>query len=136
MKAIPKFGTALTIINLLVLAVMVVLAVVVMERRPTAQSDPQVLRGRGLELVDARGQIRAEFRVEPDGEAVFRLRDGSGAIRVKMGAGPTGSGLVLLDETTEPAVQMLARRQAGPERPGTTSIRLKGANAQERVITP
>jgi hypothetical protein len=93
-----------------------------------------ILRGRGLELVDARGQTRAQFNVESDGTAVFRIRDAEGTIRVKLGAGPTGSGLLLLDETTEPGVHLIARR-AGTAGVSTTSISVSGATGS-RVIKP
>jgi hypothetical protein len=99
-----------------------------------AQSPPGVLRGTGLELVDAAGRVRAQFNVEADGEAVFRLRDGTGAIRVKLAAGRDGSGLVLLDETTEVGVQMVARRVPSAGR-RTTSIRL-ARQGGERVVEP
>jgi hypothetical protein len=93
-----------------------------------------ILRGGGLELVDAGGQTRAQFNVESDGTAVFRIRDAEGTIRVKLGAGPTGSGLLLLDETTEPGVHLIARR-AGTAGVSTTSISVSGATGS-RVIKP
>ena len=103
----------------------------------TAQGvESTILRGRGLELVDANGQARAQFTIESNGEAVFRMRDAGGTIRVKLGAGNGGSGLLLLDETTEPAVQLVARRGAAPDKPTTTSISLVGADGRRRVIAP
>jgi hypothetical protein len=66
--------------------------------------------GPGFLTGDARGQVRSRINMEEDGEVVFRLRDRNGTIRVKLGAGEGGSGFVLLDETTEPAVHMVARR--------------------------
>jgi hypothetical protein len=100
-----------------------------------AQEDTPILRGRGLELVDATGQVRSQFNVEPDGEAVFCIRDGRGTIRVKLGAGSDRSGLLLIDETTEPGVQIIARRRATAIRPTTTSINLFGPDGRRRVIT-
>ena len=99
-----------------------------------ASQELPILRGRGLELVDARGHTRAQFNVESDGTAVFRLRDADGTIRVKLGAGPTGSGLLLLDETTEPGVHLIARRNGTPG--VTTSISLNGGDGKRRVLTP
>ena len=100
-----------------------------------AQGETPVLRGRGLELTDAAGRVRAQFTVEPDGEAVFRIRDASGDIRVKLGGGDDGSGLVLLDETTQPAVHIVARRTAGHTKQ-TTSINLVGASGRRLKMTP
>jgi hypothetical protein len=41
-------------------------------------------------------------------ELVDRIRDLEGNIRVKLGASQSGSGLVLLNDRTEPGVQVLA----------------------------
>jgi hypothetical protein len=90
---------------------------------------PAVLRARLLELVDQEGHCRANLKVEDGGEVVFRLRDATGTIRVKIGAGKDGSGIVLMDDRTEPAVQLLAKR-AG------TSMTLSQEGKTKRVITP
>lgn len=102
-------------------------------RQPTAVP---ILRGRVLELVDDQGQIRSRLNVEPNGEVVFRLLDQKGRIRVKLSAGEGGSGLLLLDETTEPAVQIIARRTGNAATPKTTSVTLSGSGGQQRVLTP
>lgn len=101
-----------------------------------AQEVVPILRGRALELVDRGGQVRSRLTVEPDGEVVFRLIDRNGTIRVKLGASEGGSGLLLLDEATEPAVHVIARRAGTPERPTTTSVTLRGSDGQQRVIRP
>jgi hypothetical protein len=88
-----------------------------------------VVRARSIELVDARGRTRAQLTVEADGEAVFRMRDDGGAVRVKLGASRDGSGLVLLNDRTEPGVHVLAAR-AG------TSLTLAAAGKEPRVLTP
>jgi hypothetical protein len=85
-------------------------AVVLNGRRADAAPAPQVLRARSIELVDARGMRRASLKAEPQGDVVFRLFDRRGTIRVKLGAGETGSGLLLNDETTGPGVHLLATR--------------------------
>jgi hypothetical protein len=95
----------------------------------SAASVPDILRARVIELVDENGQIRAQLKVENDGEAVFRLRDPKGEVRVKLGAGGDGSGLLLLDGSTEPGIQMLAKS-------ATTSVTLSSKGGQRRVITP
>lgn len=64
-----------------------------------------------FELIDTSGKQRASIKVENDGEVVFRLKDAAGTIRVKLGAGKNGSGLVLLDEDTNPGIQMLAKKR-------------------------
>jgi hypothetical protein len=80
------------------------------QRASAAQAPPAVLRARAIELVDSRGQVRAQLDVDSGGEVVFRLRDANGTIRVKIGASEAGSGLLLANEATEPGVHILAKR--------------------------
>ncbi len=111
------------------------LSVVLTRGNPVlAQEQAQILRARGLELIDDAGQVRASFILES--EAVLRLFDANGTLRVKLGAGSTGSGLVLLDENTELGVQIIARREATPTSANTTSISLTGSDGKRRMITP
>jgi hypothetical protein len=131
MTKIQRLSILLTGINLVLL-----IALLSHHHTALAQGDGAVLRARGLELVDAAGQVRGQFTVEPEGEAVFRIRDAAGTIRVKLAAGSHGSGLLLLDETTEPAVHIVARRRAVPDRPTTTSISLTGAEGLRRTLAP
>ncbi len=70
------------------------------------------------------------------GEAVLRLLDEKGTIRVKLGGGEGGSGLLLLDEVTEPGVHIIARRTGTAATPTTTSVTLRGADDRRRVIAP
>jgi hypothetical protein len=95
-------------VALAAICVLALLAVLFLDRPAGAKRVPSVLRGRAIELVDGRGQVRAQIKVERNREVVFRLRDQDGAIRLKLGASRTGSGLVLLNEATEPGVQALA----------------------------
>ena len=96
-----KLVIALTALNLALLVFTV-----------SAQSTAPVVRASAVELVDARGVVRSRLNVEPEGEVVLRLMDRSGAIRVKLGAGESGSGLLLADETAQPGVHMVARKGA------------------------
>ena len=68
---------------------------------------------REFELVGDNGSRRASIKVESSGEVVMRLMDQDGTIRVKLGANDDGSGLVLLDGSTEPAVHALAKKDGG-----------------------
>jgi hypothetical protein len=125
-----RFVVVLLVVNLVLLALLFA-----RQRASAAQDVEPILRARILELVDARGRVRSRLNVESSGEVVFRLFDQTGTIRVKLGAGEAGSGLVLIDETTEPGVHIVARRAPVAERK-TTSITLTGAGQQQRVITP
>jgi hypothetical protein len=102
-----------------------------LQERPAdahAKVVPTVLRGRAIELVDRRGRVRAQLNVSADGEVIFRLRDENGTIRAKLGADETGSGLLLIDDRTEPGVHLLAKRTG-------TSVTLQRGD-QRRVLTP
>ena len=125
-----RFALVLLVLNL------VFLALFLTQRRAAAgQAVASVLRVRTLELVDGHGRVRSRLNVESDGEVIFRLFDHTGTIRVKLGASESGSGLLLTDETTEPGVQILARRAPLAGRK-TTSITLTGADGRQRVIAP
>ena len=101
--------------------------VLLLDRPAGAKRVPSVVRARTFELVDSRGKVRAQMKVERNREVVFRLRDQDGAIRVKLGAGRTGSGLLLLDEATEPGVQALAGARA-------TTLRLQRGNRRTALV--
>jgi hypothetical protein len=109
-------------------AILVAAAALLYERPVAAQPASNVLRAEAIELVDARGRVRAQLNVEASGEVVFRLRDSSGTIRVKLGASDDGSGLLLANEATEPGVHMLATRSR-------TSVTVKRGE-RSRVIAP
>jgi len=99
----------------------------VQTRTPAPGGD--ILRGRALDLVDQGGKTRARIDVEPNGEVVFRLIDQQGTIRVKLGAGNEGSGLLLANDATEPGVHILAKATG-------SSIRVVNKDGRERLIAP
>jgi hypothetical protein len=119
-----RVALALASLNAVLLA-----AVLLGGHRASAAVVPDTLRARAIELVDERGRVRAQINVESSGEAVFRLRDGAGQVRVKLGADESGSGLLLLDGATEPAIHMRART-------GGTTLTLASKNGARRVLTP
>lgn len=84
-----------------------------------------VVRARRIELLDDQGRPRATLKVEENGETLLRLFDARGTIRVKLGAGSDGSGLILMNEDTQPAVHILAR--------DTTSISLSAKDKSKRI---
>jgi hypothetical protein len=125
-----RFALVLTAVNLGVLSLTLPKALA-----SSAQSVSPVLRTQVLELVDARGRLRSRLNVEPGGEVVLRLFDQNGTIRVKLGAGEHGSGLLLADETTEPGIHLIARRTGTDDRPSTTSLTLR-ADGRSRILRP
>jgi hypothetical protein len=113
----------------LIAAVLVLLLGMVLHDRPAdAKGPPGVLRARALQIVDGRGRVRALLKTYADGQVVLKLSDANGLLRAKLGAGATGSGIVLADETTEPGIHILASRDG-------TWISLQHGE-QRRVITP
>ncbi|HKU94463.1 MAG TPA: hypothetical protein VJR58_04255 [Vineibacter sp.] len=88
-----------------------------------------VVRARQIELVNERGEMRAELSLAEDGGGQLRLRSGRGEIRVKFGAGEDGAILLMTDHTTEPSVRLAAER-AGP------SLRLTTAGKPDRIVSP
>jgi hypothetical protein len=119
-----RLAVILTIVNLAVLVF-----VLAQNRTTAASTSSDVLRVRVFELVDEHGQVRAQLNVEDNGEVVFRLRDADGTIRVKLGAAEDGSGLVLLNDLTEPGIQLLAGQDGA-------SLTLAEQGKAGRVIRP
>lgn len=94
-----------------------------------APSELPNIRARSIELVDSKGVSRALLSTEPDGETVFRIKDADGTIRVKLGGSKDGSGLLLLNDKTEPGIHMLAKANG-------TSMTVSDANGRKKVFVP
>jgi len=93
------------------------------------EKPPAVLRAQSIELVDKQGQARAQLFLGEDGSGNLRLRDGSGTVRVKLGATPTGAGLILFDQDVEPAIWASTDKSS-------TSLKLAEKGKEQRVIKP
>lgn len=120
-----RLAVALTVINLILLIV-----VIAQSRMIANQTIPEVLRVRAFELVDGNGRVRAQLNIdETNGEVIFRLRDEKETIRVKLGASEEGSGLLLINDLTEPGVHLLAKQD-------DTSLTLTDQSGAEQVIKP
>jgi hypothetical protein len=134
----------LTLLNLGMLA----FTIVRMPRTVAAAPDLQVLRGRGLEIVDEHGKVRAAIKIfpasparradgslsDPNGEVypetvLLRLISSKGRPNVKLAATEDGSGLVLGGETDPTYVQIMSRGT-------TTSMTLLNKDGHEQVIKP
>ena len=109
---------------------------------PTQSADvPAVLRGRSLEIVDARGRVRASIAVMPEDPKVrwqgapypetvlLRLISPDGRPNVKLGASKRGAGLVIGGEADPTYVQVLAEG-------GASTVKLVNKDGVERVIAP
>jgi hypothetical protein len=97
---IQRLLIAATLLNL------VLLLLVLAQARPvSAQGDPQVLRGRALEIVDDQGRVRASITIEPRTSAspgaypetvLLRMSDPNLRPVVKLTASEEGSSLGLV----------------------------------------
>jgi hypothetical protein len=94
-----------------------------------AEKIPAVLRAQSIELVDKQGQARAQLFLGDDGGGNLRLRDGSGTVRVKLGATPTGAGLILFDTDVEPAIWASTNKSG-------TSLKLIEKGKEPRILKP
>jgi hypothetical protein len=102
---------------------------------------PAVLRGRALEIVDARGKVRASIAVLPEDPKVIwngkpypetvllRLMSPEGRPNVKLGASHMGSGLLIGGESNPTYIQVLAEG-------GESTLKLINKDGTERVIKP
>lgn len=68
---------------------------------------------REFQLVDSKNVERASIKLEDTGEVVFRMRDASGTIRVKIGGDENGTGFVFLDGQTNAAIHGQAGKEGG-----------------------
>jgi hypothetical protein len=107
------------------LNVALVLITLTTAAHPAAGSpaSPQVLRGSGLEIVDAQGRVRASIELVPadssirmpDGSmgspetVLLRLRSASGHPNVKLAATEDGAGLTLGSAVPDTYIQLRAR---------------------------
>lgn len=98
------FASALALTNLALLAALAFGG----DITRAAPAMPQVLRAELIELVDARGAVRAQLKTEEDGAVVLRLRDRNGHVRVKLAADEMGSGLLLADDKTDVGVHIVS----------------------------
>jgi hypothetical protein len=106
-----------------------------------ARSELPVLRGRGLEIVDAQGRVRASIQILPpvksqrgeeEAETVLlRLITERGRPSVKIASSEPASGLSFAGPTgTEDTYVTLGSNAT------TSSLKLRNEDGRERVITP
>jgi hypothetical protein len=123
-------------------AVLLLFSVRQIRARPTSEVAP-VLRGRGLEIVDDKGRVRASISILPP-DPKFKMPDGTvgyqetvllrlitseGRPNVKIGASKRGSGMLIAGEDDPTYVQILAEG-------ATTSLKLSNRNGKQQVLKP
>jgi hypothetical protein len=128
---------ALTAVNLLLLG-----AGLAQHLRPAvAQTEPGVLRGRALEIVDAQGRVRASISVLPAsrpaaGEeqsetVLLRLITEKGRPTVKVGASEPVSGLSFAGPTGTKDAYLILQTKGND-----SSLRLRNEDGRERLLVP
>jgi hypothetical protein len=133
---IERFLVGLTATNLVLLVVLLLS----FTNSALANPGPQVLRGRGLEIVDDRGRVRASIKVQPAEifkptgkhyaeNVVLRLIDQNGRPEVKIVASVDGGGLSLVGEAD--ATQLLLKADSGG-----SAVTLKNKTGRQRLIEP
>ena len=129
MKAARLILIALTLANVCLLTLTVFRA-----GEAEARDVAPVLRGRGLQIVDDQGRVRASISVFPATSGypetvLLRLITSDGRPNVKIAATEDGSALVLGGQSDPAFIQALARG-------AKTSVKLKNMNGRQRVIKP
>lgn len=120
---------AVVIVLLSALLMRDVLTGAAVEAQNANQTSP-IVRARGFELVDERGQVRAQIYLGEDGGGSIRLRDATGAVRVKLGVSTQGdTGLLVFDEAVNPAAQIVSSKSG-------TFLSLAERGKEKRVIRP
>ena len=112
-------------------------------REVQAQDQLPILRGRGLEIVDDQGRLRAQLKLEPanptfkmpDGTlgfgetVILRLITADGKPRVKLTTFDQGSGLMLLGDSDTTHTILQADRTK-------TSLKLRNDEQTQQVLKP
>jgi hypothetical protein len=133
----PRTLVGLTLINLALL-----LLTFAQQLRPAlAQGEVPVLRGRALEIVDARGRVRASIDVlpssrSPSGEeqaetVLLRLITERGRPSVKIGSSEPTSGLSFAGPTGTKDTYVILQSKAT-----ISSLRLRNEDGREQVVSP
>ena len=125
-----RIGLVLTVVNLLLLG----LLVSQIDRPLQAQNTPPMLRGRGLEIVDAQGRVRASISVIPEEPETVLLRlitvHGRPAVKIST-SDKGGSGLALAGPTgTHQTYVTVGTRDT------STRLTMKNEDGRERTISP
>lgn len=131
-----RFGIVLTIVNLFLLVLLMSQV-----NRPAIASDA-MLRGRGLEIVDAKGRVRASISVMPEEKSaggstvpetvLLRLITDRGRPAVKISTSEAGgSGMSLAGPTgTHQTYVSIGAKDT------TTTLKLKNEDGRERTLVP
>jgi hypothetical protein len=138
-----RLAVALTLVNLGILAFQLLSHARPALATATADDPAPMLRGRGLQIVDERGKVRASIQVLPEsvfkqtGEKIpetvlLRLIDPNGRPGVKIGTSADGGGMSLAGDSEKRewnGAQILARAKG-------TSVILTNKDGKKQVLEP
>lgn len=98
----PRLLAGITVLNLAL--------ILTAWSRPVTPAVSPVVRATGFELIDEKGNVRAQLWVDSSGNGQFRMRNAKGEVAVKLGPlnGGRGSALHLMDPTVEPGISLVA----------------------------
>jgi hypothetical protein len=88
-----------------------------------------VIRARLIELVNERGEMRAQLHLTENGGGELTLRNGAGEIRLKLGTTNDGVGLLMVDPSTQVGAHLVTSR-SGP------SLTLTDPQKGKTVVAP
>jgi hypothetical protein len=132
-----RLGIVLTVVNVVLLAFLMM-----QHDNPARASEAGVLRGRGLEIVDSTGRVRASISViaeekgtNPSGApetVLLRLMTERGRPAVKISTSERGgSGMSLAGPTgTQQTYVSIGAKDT------STTLKLKNEDGKERTLTP
>ena len=134
-----RLVVGLTVLN----GVMLALSLAQTTTAVMAQGSLPVLRGRGLEIVDDAGRVRASISIlpadpnvrMPDGTTgttetvLLRLVNSQGRPNVKIAAHERGAGALVAGNTDPTWVQILAEN-------GSTTLKLSNQDGRVQVVKP
>jgi len=133
----PQLLYVLTVLNLVLL-----FAVLSQQLRPAlAANELPILRGRGLEIVDDKGRVRASITVMPAGKSaagdessetvLLRLITERGRPSVKIGSSEPVSGLSFAGPTGTKDTYVILQSKGK-----TSTLRLRNEDGKEQVVGP
>lgn len=131
-----------TLLLLTAMNLALLLLTIAQQLRPAfAQSELPVLRGRGLEIVDAQGRVRASIQVLPPAKSqtgaeeaetvLLRLITERGRPSVKIASSEPASGLSFAGPTGTKDTYVTLGSNAT-----TSALKLRSENGREHVIAP
>ena len=110
-------------------------------RPAVAEGPPPVLRGRGLEIVDDQGRVRASITVLPAGTSpkgdryaetvLLRLITERGRPSVKLGASEESAGISLAGPTGTSNTYIILE-----SKDSSSSLKLRNEDGREQVVKP